>query len=70
MKHSLKTALAVLAVVLVSACSKADMDHFVAAGPGDWSAAGSGSEQRKGSGTNNGPRRCYQTSRTHMTCFD
>lgn len=41
MKHSLKIALAISATVLVSACSKADMDYFLASGPGDWSAAGS-----------------------------
>lgn len=68
MKHSLNIVLIVSVAGLVSACSKADMDHYRAAGPGDWSAAGSGSSPR--SGGTQAPRRCYQTSGTHQTCFD
>ncbi len=67
MARTLKITLAIVAVALVSACSKADMDHFVAAGPGDWSAAGSSNEPRARPGTNTGAPRTYQTSRNRVT---
>lgn len=37
MTHPLKAILALSLALFVSACSRADMEYFLAAGPGDWS---------------------------------
>jgi len=68
MKHPLKFALAMSVAVLVSACSEADMNHFVSGGSGNWStgtSSGSAPSVRTYQ-----PTRCYQTSRTQQTCFN
>lgn len=68
MKPTLKLAAVLFATLLVSACSTTDMDHFLASGPGDWSAAGSSSSTS--SGGTYAPRTCYQVSRTHQACYN
>lgn len=66
MTRTLKITSAIIAMAFVSACSKADLDHFVAAGPGDWSAAGSNNVPPARYGTNTGAPRTYQISRDRV----
>ena len=68
MKTPLKIALALSASVLLSACSDEDMQYFLDSGSGDWSAGSS--TQSAPSVRTYEPRRCYQTSATHQTCFN
>jgi hypothetical protein len=68
MKRPLKLALALSVTALVAACSAEDMAHFNSGGPGVWSngtSYGASTSVRT-----SGPPRCYQTSRTHQTCFN
>lgn len=68
MKHPLKIALALSVAALLSACSTADMEHFTSGGPGVWpngTSYGSSTSVRT-----HQPPRCYQTSRTHQTCYN
>lgn len=71
MKYALRTILLVSATLLVSACSESDMNHFLASGQGDWSAFGASSSGSSSPSVRTyAPRRCYQTSRTHQTCYN
>ncbi|HHX91702.1 hypothetical protein [Maritimibacter fusiformis] len=68
MKHPLKIALALTVTALMAACSAEDMAHFNSGGPGVWASGtsyGSSTSVRTYE-----PRRCYQTSSTHQTCFN
>lgn len=68
MKHPLRIALALTVAVLVSACSEADMNHFVSGGSGSWQSGSSYGASP--SVRTYAPPRCYQTSRTRQTCYN